>query len=82
MLLARYVRKDFVDRIRTVDLLDLNAGRNQKGERKAITIWLNQLEWLILRHIGMITEHFCERLEEYFFQPLKMTRIKKDCRRR
>jgi hypothetical protein len=42
-----------------------------------MTIWLNQLEWLFLHHIGMITEHFRVRLEEYFFQPLQVTHIKK-----
>jgi hypothetical protein len=30
----------------------------------------------------MITEHFRVRLEEYFFQPLEVTHIKKDCTQR
>ena len=51
-----------------------------REERKKLE--QNQLEWLFLHHIGMITEHFRKRLEEYLFQPLEVIHIKKNVTRR
>ncbi len=51
-------------------------GRIRK-ELKSNNYKLDELKWLFSYHMGVVTEHFRVWFEEYFFQPLEMSWIKK-----
>ena len=70
MVQVGYVEKHLVDRIRKVDLLELNSGRKLGKQEKTTTTKSNPLEWLVLGHVGMVTEHFRVWLEKYLLQSL------------
>jgi hypothetical protein len=57
--------------------LTWTLGRIRK-ERKATEFSLDQLEWLLFHHMGVVTEHFRVWLEEYFLQPLRSDPRQKD----